>query len=108
MTYLLVQNDTAPAIQANLTRSHDGSVIDCSDATVSLKFRAKGTTTTLFTLTAIDNQSDLENGIAIFYFADGNLDLDEGYYEGEIEIAFLNRTVETVYETLEFYLRADF
>jgi len=108
MTYLLVKDDTATAIQANLTRSHDGSVIDCSGGTVRLKFRAKGTTNTLFTLTAVDDQTDLENGIAVFRFGSGNLDLAEGYYEGEIEITFSDTSIETVYETLEFYLRADF
>lgn len=108
MTYLLVKDDTATAIQANLTRSHDGSVIDCSGASVRLKFRAKGTTATLFTLTATDTGTNLENGIAIFQFGSGNLDLSEGYYEGEVEITFSDATIETVYETLEFYLRADF
>jgi hypothetical protein len=108
MTYYLVKDDTATAIQATLTRAHDGSVIDCTGATVRLKFRAKGATTTLFTLTATDVGTNLQNGIAVFQFGAGNLDRAEGFYEGEVEITFSDSTVETVYETLEFYLRADF
>jgi hypothetical protein len=108
MTYYLVKDDTATSIQATLTRDGDGSVINCSGGTVRLKFRAKGTAATLFTLTAGDAGTNLQNGIAIFQFSGTHLNLEKGYYEGEIEITFSDSTVETVYETLDFYLRADF
>lgn len=108
MIYQLVKDDTGVSIQATLTRANDGSVIDCSDGTVRLKVRAKGTTETLFTSTAGNAGTNLANGIAIFGFAAGDLDRSEGYYEGEIEITFSDTTVETVFETLEFYIRADF
>ena len=106
--HYLVKDDTATTIQATLTRSHDGTVINCSNATVVLKFRKKGSTDTLFTLQALDVADDLQVGVAKFRFGGTNLNVSEGYYEGEIEITFQDGTVETVYETLDFYVRADF
>ena len=54
MMYQLVQGDQAPQIQAKLTRDDTGTAIDFSGGSCALKFRAKGTTTTLFTLAAAD------------------------------------------------------
>jgi hypothetical protein len=34
--------------------------------------------------------------------------LDEGYYEGEVEVVASGGTRETVYEIVDFYLREDF
>ena len=106
--YELVKDDTATQIKATLTRDADGTAIDCSGGTVRLYFRAKGSTTILSTLTAADVGTNLQNGIAIFSFGAGDLTVDAGYYEGEIEIIFTDGTVETVYEILDFKVRADF
>ncbi len=106
--YQLVQNDQAPQIRAALTRDDDGSVINFSGGSCALKFRAKGSTTILFTLAAADVGSFFADGIAIFSFSNDQLDIPEGYYEGEIEITYQNGNVETVYKVLDFYLRADF
>lgn len=108
MTYQLVKDDTAPQIQANLTRQDTGAAIDCSGGTVRMYFRAKGGSSILFTLTAADVGSNLANGVAVFSFSSGNLNRDEGYYEGEIEITYSNGNVETIYQVLDFYLRGDF
>jgi len=106
--YQLVQNDQAPQIRAELTRDDDGSVIDFSGGSCVLKFRAKGSTTILFTLSSADIGSNFAEGIAIFTFSNDQLDISEGYYEGEIEITYQNGNVETVYEVLDFYIREDF
>lgn len=106
--YQLVQNDQAPQIRAVLTRDNDGSVINFSGGSCALKFRAKGASTLLFTLSAADVGSNFADGIAIFSFSNDQLDIDAGYYEGEIEITYQNGNVETVYEVLDFYLRDDF
>ena len=108
MTYQLVQGDQAPQIQATLTRDDTGAVIDFSGGSCALKFRAKGTTTTLFTLAAADVGGNFADGIAVFSFSNTQLNLDEGYYEGEIEITYDSGAVETVFAVLDFYLRADF
>jgi hypothetical protein len=108
MTYQLVQGDQAPQIQAALTRDDTGAVIDFSGGSCALKFRAKGTTTTLFTLAAADIGDNFLEGKAIFSFSGTQLNLDEGYYEGELEITYSSGAVETVFAVLDFYLRADF
>ena len=108
MTYQLVQGDQAPQIKATLKRHDDDSIIDFSGGSCALKFRAKGTTTTLFTLAAADVGDKFENGVAIFSFSGTQLDIDEGYYEGEIEITYSSGTKETVIQVLDFYVRKDF
>ena len=108
MTYQLVQGDQAPQIQAVLKRQDDNSIIDFSGGSCSLKFRAKGSTTTLFTLSAADVGDNFEDGIAVFSFSGTQLAIDEGYYEGEIEITYTSGSIETVFKVLDFYVRADF
>jgi len=109
MAYKLVQGDTGPQIRAVITRDDTGDAVDMSGATVRLRFRRKGTETVLFTLTATDVGQDLlQDGVAVFKFTAGDLDLPAGSYEGELEITFPDSNIETVYELLEFDLREDF
>ena len=106
--YTLVKGDSAPQIRAAVTREDDGSVVSFAGGIVRMKFRKKDTTTVLFTMFGADSGSDFANGIATFSFAPGNLNLDAGYYQGEIEITYSDGLVETIYEIMEFYLRDDF
>lgn len=109
MIFQIVKNDTAPQVQATITKSYDGSVVDLTGASVRLKFRKKGSTTTLFTLTGFNvPTTNFAKGIVLFLFGTSNLDIESGYYEGEVEITYDNGTVDTVYEILNFKLRADF
>lgn len=104
----LVQGDIGTQVKATIVREDDGSAVDLSEATVRFKFRKKGTTTILTTLTPVSGSDDAANGIVIFQFASGDLDVDEGEYEAEIEATFDTGLIETVYELIEFYVRADF
>jgi hypothetical protein len=105
MAINLVQGDTGPQIKAAISR--DGTAEDLTGATAVLRFRKKKTTTVLFTLTSVSTNDQLAAGDLYFTFSSGQLDLDEGYYEGEIEI--VNSGVrETIYELVEFFLREDF
>ncbi len=109
MTFYLVKDDNAPQVKATITREDDGAIVDLTGATVRLKFRKKGTTTTLFTLTGVnDPNTNYAKGIVLFNFGATDLDLASGFYEGEIEITYSAGTVETIYELLNFQLRADF
>lgn len=104
----LVQGDTGPQIKVTLTRSDTGLAEDVLDATIKMHFRKQDTTSVLFSLT---NQSTPEQqalGVCIFVFSAGQLDVDAGYYEGEVEVVFQSGTRETVYEVVEFYVREDF
>lgn len=107
-TYTLVQNDQAPQIQAILKRDDDGSIINFAGGSCALKFRKKGASVILFTLSAVDIGDNFANGVAIFSFSGTQLDIDAGYYEGEIEITYSSGAIETVFAVLDFYLRADF
>jgi hypothetical protein len=44
----------------------------------------------------------------VFSFSGTQLNINEGYYQGEIEITYDSGKVETVFEILEFYIREDF
>jgi hypothetical protein len=108
MIYQLVKGDQAPQIQAKLTRQDDGTLINFAGGSCLLKFRAKGGTSVLFSLSAADVGGNFADGIAVFAFSGTQLELDEGYYEGEIEVTYAGGTVETIFEILDFYIRADF
>ena len=97
-----------PQIKVSLTRSDTGTAEDLAGAAVKLHFRKKDTTTVLFSLTNQSGTDNLENGICYFVFSSGQLDLDAGYYEGEVEVVTDAGIRETVYEIVEFYLREDF
>ncbi|MDA7514290.1 hypothetical protein N8508_00715 [bacterium] len=104
----LVQGDTGPQIKVTLTRSDTGLVEDVSDATIKMHFRKQDTTNVLFSLTNQSSPDQQDLGVCIFIFSSGQLDVDAGYYEGEVEVVFQSGTRETVYEVVEFYVREDF
>lgn len=107
-TINLVQGDTAPQIKVVMTRSDTGSAEDITDATATLHFRRKFTDTVLFSIVGQSTPDEALAGTAIFVFSNGQLDLDAGEYEGEVEVVFDTGTRETIYETLNFALRKDF
>ena len=101
----LVQGDNLPYIKLGLTNA-DGTALDVSDGTVTVHFRAAGTTDTLSILTCA-NVNDGTDGLVQFNFPGTTLDVPEGQYEGEITIDFTG-LVQTVYSVLKFTVRADF
>jgi hypothetical protein len=103
---LLVKDDTSPQIQVTITREDTGVAVNLSAATTRMKFRAAETTTVLATLTG--TAGDLAAGVVIFTFGSGDLNQTAGEYEGEIEVTFADSSVETVFEVINFTLRADF
>ena len=102
----LVQGDTGPQIKATVTR--DSTAVDISDAVTKMHFRKKFSEDLIVSLLNVSVTSDQENGIAIFVFAEGDLDLDAGEYQGEVEVVFNDGTRETIYELIDFTLRKDF
>lgn len=123
----LVQGDTRPQIKVVITDDTTGNIVDISGSNVLMKFRATGTTTTLFTLTGY-LQSGIEDadgnvtlsavgeayalagsgGRVAFQFLTGQLNIDPGTYEGEIEVTFSDSSIQTVYVPIKFQLRAQF
>lgn len=102
----LVQGDTRPNIRLTL-RDADRKVIDVSTATVVLKFRALGTTQTLFTLPLLKPNGGTD-GVVVIAFQPGDLSVNPGLYEGEIEIFFDSLNTQTIYDTVKFTVRAQF
>lgn len=103
----LVKNDTGPRLRFNITERPDDLPADLTGATVTLHFRAKGKKTVLFSRTAvIDNPPT--NGSAIFSFQVGDLNLEPGFYEGEVEVVLGSGLRETIYEIVNFELRDEF
>ena len=101
-TIKVVQGDELPQIVLTLTDDTANSVLDLSLSTTSVlvKFRKKGTTTTLSTITTTKS-TDGSDGKVTFNFAGNVLDVDPGEYEGEIVISY-NGTLQTVYDLLKF------
>lgn len=123
----LVQGDTRPQLKVVITDDTTGDIVDISGASVVLKFRAAGSSSTLFTLTGY-LQSGLEDadgnvtlaavgeayalagsgGRVAFQFLSGQLNVAPGAYEGEVEVTFSDSSIQTVYLPLKFQIRAQF
>ncbi len=120
----LVQGDTKPAIIVSLTDETTGEPIGLNTTTVRMYFRALGETTILTTLTGTliagkvlaDGTIDATGAYATpgaggrvqFNWGSGDLDIEAGAYEGEIEITYADGTKQTVFDLLKFKLREDF
>lgn len=102
----LVQGDTLPVVTITLTDEFLGSAIDITGATVTIKFRAAGTTTTLSTLPCLLVVP--ASGIFSFYFPSPALTVVPGLYEGEIQVVFASGETQSVYDVLKFRVREDF
>ena len=104
----LVQGDNLPEVTLTLTNAQTFQPIDLSAATTTIvvKLRAQSGTTVLSTLTCVKPNGGAD-GVVMFYFPANTLDIPAGQYQGEIEISF-NGQFLTVYDLLQFSLRAEF
>jgi len=104
----LVKGDELPLIQLTLNDDVANTPLDLSASTtsVSIKFRATGTTTVSTTISCAKT-TDGSDGKVQFNFTSGVLDVDEGSYEGEIIVNF-NGSIHTVYDLLKFRVRSNF
>jgi hypothetical protein len=104
----LVQGDTRPALVCNITDETTGLPVSLTGATCRLKFRKVGATTLTATLTG--TVTNAVNGVVEFYWASdpSSLATADGQYEGEIEVTFSDGQIQTVYDKLQFVVRADF
>lgn len=104
----LVQGDTYPQIRVTLTDENTGAVIDLTGATVTLHFRAVGADTVLFSRQGTVLQNEAALGKAIFIWQAGDLNVEAGEYEGEVEVYWANTGArQTVYDLLKFRVRED-
>ena len=117
----LVANDTKPEINltlkdngtaaAGLTLDPDDSstwaLIDISDPTIVVKFRALGASTILDTLTCT-KVAPYTNGKCFMTWGATTLAVSAGTYEGEIELTYADGGILTLFDRLKFKVRADF
>lgn len=119
----LVQGDTRPTLTVDLIDRVTWAPVDVSaaGASVVMKFRAVGSSTVLFTLTATKQTGQLlpdgtvdttvtpagKGGRVLFTWTTGSLDNLLGYYEGEVSVNFADGSVQTIYDRLRFYVRED-
>lgn len=113
MSYLtpridLVRNDTGPQLRLSITNELDGSATDLTGGTVTLHFRNPETGDVLFSRAATITSPNAPLGIAFVQWEVGDLDIDGGAYEGEIEVILANGERQTIFDTLSFRLREDF
>jgi DNA-binding beta-propeller fold protein YncE len=103
----IVRNDNLPEITLTLTDRQTDIPLDLSDPTTTIyvQFRAAGGTTILSTLSCA--KVDALNGVVRFGFPGDTLNVPAGQYQGEIVIDY-DGQILTVYDLLEFSLRADF
>lgn len=104
----LVQGDTGPQIRLNLTDTETGLPTNLTGASVKLHFRAQDTETVLFSRSAFINPDEAATGRCYIEWAVGDLNVDEGNYEGEVEVVNATGVRETIYQILKFKVRKDF
>jgi hypothetical protein len=102
----LVQGDFGNAMTIALTDRRTRLPLDLTGVTTAtMKFRAVGDTTVLFTET-LTVDVPATDGTLTLSFTEGNLDIDAGRYEGEINLASATRSM-TPYELIQFRVRED-
>ena len=104
----LVQGDTGPQLRLSLTDEDTGTATDLTGATVTLHFRALGTTAVIFSRDAFINPDTATTGVCYIEWQAGDLNVDAGDYEGEIEVVRSTGVRETIYDLLKFKVREDF
>jgi len=120
-TINLVANDTKPEINLKLKDSNTAAsgltldpddsatwaVIDISDPTIKVKFRALGSSTILDTMTCV-KVAPYVNGACYMPWGATTLAVAAGTYEGEIELNYTSGAIMTLFDRLKFKVRADF
>lgn len=104
----LVQGDTGPDIKVTLTREDTGEVEDLTGANVQLHFRRKNRDSVLFSIQGQGIPAEREQGIIVFAFNGQQLDQTPGDYEGEVEVTYQSGQRETIYQTIDFFIREDY
>jgi len=121
-TINLVQGDTKPQLNFTLrdsktavagktldeTDSSTWAVIDITNHSIELKFRAANSSTVLFTETL--GITSASGGTCYMIWPADSLDVAAGIYEGELQLTD-NSTpprVQTVYDKLKFKVREQF
>ena len=119
-TINLVQGDTKPQLNftirdsatavAGKTLDEDDSstwaIINITNYTIKLKFKALNSSTVLFTENL--GITSAAGGTCYMIWPADSLDITAGIYEGELELTDGSSKVQTVYDKLKFKVREQF
>jgi hypothetical protein len=104
----LTKGDSGPDVTFSLTDHDSEAPVDLTGLSSSvLKFRAVGTTTVLQTI-SLSVVSPATNGQLLLVWPSGALNVNPGFYEGEIELTFTGPKVLTAYRRVRFYVQDQF
>jgi len=104
--YKYVQGDTGPQIRFTFSSQDTGALTDLSGGQVLLHLRPVGGSVILTRALVVSTPAT--NGVAIVAWEPGDLDVEEGTYEAEIEVILSNGVRETLFDILVLQIRADF
>ena len=93
MTFYIKQNDTAPALRAQL-KDGDGDGVTLTDATVRFHMRPIGAASTVVDASADVVVSAVATGL-VQYDWDAADTATVGIYQGEFEVTYSDGTIET-------------
>jgi hypothetical protein len=108
MDILLVSGGSGDEFEVTLRRNHDNATIDLTGAVVTMKVRAVGSSTTLYTMTAAGSTEQRESGKVVFKFTSEQKDLSSGKYEGQIQASFPSGDAEKLYDKVEIFIAESF
>jgi|TARA_R110000744_G_scaffold96058_8_gene185545 hypothetical protein len=107
-TISLVSGDGVANLQVTLVRDDTGLSFNAGGADVNLRLRKKGSTAVLATINYANDASDPTDGRVVFNMSTFLTTADEGFYEGEVEVTFADDSSQTVYQIINFRVRAQF
>jgi len=106
----MVRNDTKPDLVYTILYAEgpnkDGP-FDITGCTLEFFLRKRGATTIKNTGHTTTSIVDAEAGLGKYSWASDDLD-EEGRYTGELEVTFVDTTKQTIYDEVEFVVRADY
>lgn len=100
----LVAGDTRPRLRVYLTDANTGEAANITGCTLSMSFYPRGTGVALFYCPAyvVDGAA----GTAEVVWPIGALNVEEGYYCGDIKATWPDGSQQTTFDSLNFLVRA--
>lgn len=105
--YNYVAGDTGPQIKLTFTDEESNRPTNLIGATVTLNMRKRGTTQRILSRPLYINPETAEDGVAVVVWEEGDLNVEAGVYEGEIEVVRSSGVRETLFDVFVFNIRSD-
>lgn len=106
--FLYVRGDTGPHIKLYIYDSQVNEPADLQGAEATLFLKSNDTGKIVSTVICDISPASSIDGVLVIKWKEGDLDLPEGYYYGEVEVVYASNERETVYDLIRIYIREDF